>query len=265
MLWASSRVGRPVKWVCERSEAFVSDYQGRDLVAKIELALDKRGKFLAMRGSHLSNIGAFGASIVPLRKGVTIFSGVYHVPVAHYQAFAVLSNTPPTTPYRSAGRPEATFIMERLCDLAALETGIDRIEIRRRNLIAPDELPYRTALGYGIRQRRIRSCDGHRPYAFGLDRFKKRRRIERSRQAAGDRACQLYRCTMGYPREWSKVTVMPDREIQVAVGTLSSGQGHETSFAQWARRFLNSVRKCSCGVHRNFVFAIVVFVPKAVR
>ena len=86
VLWASRRVGRPVKWVCERSEAFLSDYQGRDLVAKIEVAMDKRGKFLAMRGSHLSNIGAFAASIVPLRKGVTIFSGVYRVPVAHYRA-----------------------------------------------------------------------------------------------------------------------------------------------------------------------------------
>src|SRR5262249_39647118 len=137
VLWASKRISRPVKWVCERSEAFLSDYQGRDLAAKVELALDKKGRFLAMRGSHLSNVGAYTASIVPLRKGVSIFSGAYEV---H-------SNTMPTAPYRSAGRPEAMFIMERLCDLAAIETGIDRIEIRRRNLIAPDELPYRTPFG----------------------------------------------------------------------------------------------------------------------
>ena len=144
VLWASRRVGRPVKWVCERSEAFISDYQGRDLVAKIELALDKRGKFLAMRGSHLSNIGAFAASVVPLRKGVTIFSGVYRVPVAHYQALAVVTNTPPTTPYRSAGRPEATFIMERLCDLAAIRTvstgSRSGAVILSRRTVLPDRL-----------------------------------------------------------------------------------------------------------------------------
>src|SRR5262245_19399953 len=126
VLWASKRTGRPVKWTCERSEAFLSDYQGRDLAAKVELALDRRGKFLAMRGSHTSNIGAYAASIVPLRKGVSIFSGLYRVPVAHYRARAVLTNTMPTIPYRSAGRPEAMYIMERLCDLVAVKTGVDR-------------------------------------------------------------------------------------------------------------------------------------------
>ena len=233
VLWASRRVGRPVKWVCERSEAFISDYQGRDLVAKIELALDKRGKFLAMRGSHLSNIGAFAASVVPLRKGVTIFSGVYRVPVAHYQALAVVTNTPPTAPYRSAGRPEATFIMERLCDLAAIETGIDRIEIRRRNLIAPNELPYRTALGtvYDNGEYEV-AMDTARTLSDWTE-FKQRRAESKKRgKLRGIGLANYIECTMGYPREWSKVTVMPDGEIEVAVGTLSSGQGHETSFAQ---------------------------------
>jgi carbon-monoxide dehydrogenase large subunit len=233
VLWASRRVRRPVKWVCERSEAFVSDYQGRDLIAKIELALDRRGKFLAMRGSHLSNIGAFGASIVPLRKGVTIFSGVYRVPVAHYRAFAVLSNTPPTTPYRSAGRPEATFIMERLCDLAAVETGIDRIEIRRRNLIAPNELPYRTAFGTTYDNGEYEVAMDTALKLSEWDDFKKRRaESKRAGKLRGIGLANYIECTMGNPREWSKVTVLPDREIEVAVGTLSSGQGHETSFAQ---------------------------------
>ena len=85
VLWASKRVGRPVKWTCERSEAFLSDYQGRDLVAKVELAVDEKGKFLAMRGSHLSNIGGYAASIVPLRKGLTICTNVYRIPVAHFR------------------------------------------------------------------------------------------------------------------------------------------------------------------------------------
>jgi aerobic carbon-monoxide dehydrogenase large subunit len=233
VLWASKRVKRPVKWVCERSEAFLSDYQGRDLLAKVDLALDAKGKFLGMRGSHLSNIGAYSASIVPLRKGVSIFSGVYRVPVAHYRAYAVLSHTMPTTPYRSAGRPEAMYIMERLCDLAAVKTGIDRIEIRRRNLIKPKELPYRTPFG-------ITYDNGDYPQsmdkALALSEwaeFRKRRAEAKKRgKLRGIGLANYIELTMGYPREWSKVTVRPEGEVEVAVGTLSSGQGHETSFAQ---------------------------------
>ncbi len=233
VLWAARRIGRPVKWVCERSEAFLSDHQGRDLVAKVELALDKRGRFLAMRGSHLSNIGAYGASIVPLRKGVTIFSGVYRVPVAHYRACAVLSNTPSTTPYRSAGRPEATFIMERLCDLAAVETGIDRIEIRRRNMIEPDELPYRTAFGTTYDNGTYEVAMDKALALSEWDGFKQRRGEARKRgKLRGIGLANYIECTMGYPREWSRITVSPERQVEVAVGTLSSGQGHETSFAQ---------------------------------
>jgi carbon-monoxide dehydrogenase large subunit len=233
VLWAARRARRPVKWVCDRSEAFLSDYQGRDLVAKIEVAMDKRGRFLGMRGSHLSNIGAFGCSIVPLRKGVTIFSGVYRVPVAHYRAYAVLSNTPPTTPYRSAGRPESTFIMERLCDVAASVTGIDRIEIRRRNLIEPEELPYRTAFGvtydngtYEIAMDKGLALSDWKGFADRKREAKKRGKLR------GIGLSNYIECTMGYPREWSKITISPQREVEVAVGTLSSGQGHETSFAQ---------------------------------
>src|SRR5499433_1322059 len=239
VLWASKRIGRPVKWVCERSEAFLSDYQGRDLVAKVELALDKKGRFLAMRGSHLSNVGAYTASIVPLRKGVSIFSGVYKVPLAYYRAYGVHSNTMPTAPYRSAGRPEAMFIMERLCDLAAIETGVDRIEIRRRNLIAPDELPYRTPFG-------VTYDNGN--YEESMDRsialadwhgFRKRRaESKRNGKLRGIGLANYIELTMGYPREWSEVKVLPSGIVEVAVGTLSSGQGHETSFAQCVSEWL---------------------------
>ena len=169
VLWASKRIGRPVKWTCERSEAFLSDYQGRDLVAKVELAVDEKGKFLAVRGSHLSNIGGYAASIVPLRKGLTICTNVYRIPVAHFQAYAVLSNTMCTIPYRSAGRPEAVYLMERLCDLAADKTGIDRISIRRRNLIAPKELPYRTALGTKYDNGEYEAGDGYRDRDLRLE------------------------------------------------------------------------------------------------
>jgi len=239
VLWASKRVGRPVKYVCERSEAFLSDYQGRDLVAKVELALDKRGHFLAMRGSHLSNIGGYSSSIVPLRKGVSIFSGVYRVPVAHYKACAVLSNTMPTIPYRSAGRPEAMFIMERLCDLAAFKTGIDRIEIRRRNLVAPEQLPYRTPFGVTYDNGNYEEAMNRSMAMAEWDAFRNRRaESKKNGKLRGIGLANYIELTMGYPREWSKVTVQTDGVVEVAVGTLSSGQGHETSFAQCVSEWL---------------------------
>src|SRR5262245_61632596 len=221
VLWASKRVGRPVKWVCERSEAFLSDYQGRDLVASVELALDKKGRFLAMRGFHLSNIGSYTASIVPLRKGVSIFSGVYRVPVAHYQACAVLSNTMPTIPYRSAGRPEAMFIMERLCDLAAHATGIDRIEIRRRNLIAPDQLPYRTPFGITYDNGNYEEAMNRSIALAEWEGFRKRRaQSKKNGKLRGIGLANYIELTMGYPREWSEGKVLPSGEVGGAVGTL---------------------------------------------
>ncbi|MCC6887557.1 MAG: xanthine dehydrogenase family protein molybdopterin-binding subunit [Hyphomicrobiales bacterium] len=239
VLWASRRISRPVKWTCERSEAFLSDYQGRDLVADIELAIDHKGRFLAMRGSHLSNIGSHAASIVPLRKGLTICTGVYRIPFAHLEARAVLSNSMCTIPYRSAGRPEATYLIERLCDLAAERTGIDRIAIRRRNLVSPKEMPYRTALGT-----RYDNGEYERAMDFALSisdwkAFAKRRReSRRNGRLRGIGLANYIECTMGYPREWSKITVKPEGEVEVAIGTLSSGQGHETSFAQCVSEWL---------------------------
>src|SRR5712671_2456388 len=202
VLWASKRVGRPVKFVCERSEAFLSDYQGRDLVAKVELALDKRGRFLAMRGSHLSN-------------------------------------TMPTIPYRSAGRPEAMFIMERLCDLAALKTGIDRIEIRRRNLVAPEQLPYRTPFGVTYDNGNYEEAMNRSMAMAQWEEFRKRRAESKKKgKLRGIGLANYIELTMGYPREWSQVKVSPSGEVEVAVGTLSSGQGHETSFAQCVSEWL---------------------------
>jgi carbon-monoxide dehydrogenase large subunit len=239
VLWASKRVGRPVKWTCERSEAFLSDYQGRDLVAKVELAIDEKGKFLAIRGSHLSNIGGYAASIVPLRKGLTICTNVYRIPLAHYRAYAVLSNTMCTIPYRSAGRPEAVYLMERLCDLAADQTGIDRVSIRRRNLIPPKDLPYLTPLGTKYDNGEYEQAMDVALSISDWKEFAKRRRESRKNgKLRGIGLANYIECTMGYPREWSKITVKPEGEVEVAIGTLSSGQGHETSFAQCVSEWL---------------------------
>ncbi|HEV3491697.1 MAG TPA: molybdopterin cofactor-binding domain-containing protein, partial [Reyranella sp.] len=142
--WAARRIGRPVKWTCERHEAFLSDYAGRDFLIESELALDADGSFLGLRATSTSNLGAYTASFVPLTKGTQLMTSLYRMP-AMARARGVLSNTPSTAPYRSAGRPEAMFVIERLIDLAARAHGFDRIALRRRNLITTT--PHTNAFG----------------------------------------------------------------------------------------------------------------------
>ena len=147
VLWAAGKLGRPVKFTATRSEAFLSDYQGRDLVTKVELALARDGRFLAMRATNISNVGARCVSLSPLSKGAGLIPGSYAIPAATLRAMAVYTNTMPTQAYRSSGRPEVTFAIERLIDTAAARLGIDRIELRRKNLIRPEAMPYRNAVG----------------------------------------------------------------------------------------------------------------------
>ena len=146
-MWASRKVGRPVKFRAERSELFLTDYQGRDLVSEVSLAIDENGRFLAMRASNLSNVGGRCVSLSPLSKGSGLITGSYDIPVATLRSRAVFSNTMSTNAYRSSGRPEVTFAIERLIDKAARELGFDRIELRRRNLVRPDQMPYTNAVG----------------------------------------------------------------------------------------------------------------------
>ncbi len=232
-VWASRRIGRPVKWTCERSEAFLTDYQGRDLVAECELALDEHGRFLGLRGSNLSNLGAYAASTIPLRKGLGIMTGLYRIPAAFFRGRATMSNTPPTAPYRSAGRPEAMFIIERIIDVAARQTGIDRIELRRRNLVAPDELPYRNALGVTYDNGEYARVMDDALKLSDWSGFTARKLVARARgQLRGIGLGNYIELTLGNPRERAEVTVLPTGDVEVVTGTLASGQGHETSFAQ---------------------------------
>jgi aerobic carbon-monoxide dehydrogenase large subunit len=243
--WASRRIGRPVKWTCERHEAFLSDYQGRDLFVEAELALDAKGCFLALRGSNISNVGAHTVSFVPLTKGVSVMSSIYRIPAASVRARAVMSNTPPTNPYRSAGRAEVMFVMERLIDLAAATHGFDRLELRRRNLIRVDEMPYINPLGLtydsGEYERAMAS-------ALALGRWEdfpqRRRAAARSGKRRGIGVANYIEFTTGAPREWTRITVLPEGRVDVAIGTLSSGQGHRTSFAQLVTDWLGVPFDC---------------------
>src|SRR5262249_47883415 len=142
VLWAARKLGRPVKFTATRSEALLTDYQGRDLVTKVELALRKDGKFLAMRASNISNVGARCVSLSPRGKGSALTPGPYAIPAATLRSRAVFTNTMPTNAYRSSGRPEVTFAIERLIDKAADELGFDPIRLRRRNLVPAKAMPY---------------------------------------------------------------------------------------------------------------------------
>jgi carbon-monoxide dehydrogenase large subunit len=239
VVWAAKRLGRPVKWTCERSEAFASDYQGRDQTIQAELALDDKGRFLALRGSVIMNTGAHSVMYVPLVKCSELLTSVYRVPAAHFRARAALSNTVPTSPYRSAGRPEAIFVIERLIDIAARQFGYDRIDLRRRNLIAPKDQPYANPLGMTYD-----SGD----YAKIMDRAialadwkgfaKRKRESKRNGKLRGIGLANYLEITSGAPREYAKVDVRPEGQVELTVGTLSSGQGHETSFAQCIAEWL---------------------------
>src|SRR5580658_1570370 len=147
VLWAAGKLGRPVKFTATRSECFLSDYQGRDLVTRVELAIRRDGRFLAMRATNISNVGARCVSLSPLSKGAGLITGSYDIPTATLRAVAVYTNTMPTQAYRSSGRPEVTFAIERLVDIAAAQLGIDRIALRRKNLVRPSRMPYRNAVG----------------------------------------------------------------------------------------------------------------------
>jgi carbon-monoxide dehydrogenase large subunit len=227
--WAARRVGRPVKWYGDRTECFVSDYQGRDLTVTAELALDAQGNFLGLRGTNLSNVGAYTAHFVPLRKGLNIVSGVYRIPAVHFRGCAVMTHTMPTTPYRSAGRPETIYVIERLIDLAAAQCGFDRVELRRCNLIPPRAMPYTNGVG-------ITYDNGE--YEQGMDAaltladwqgFAARKAQSRARgMLRGIGFANYIEATSGFPRERAEITI----------GTMDSGQGHSTSFAQLLTEWL---------------------------
>jgi carbon-monoxide dehydrogenase large subunit len=244
VLWASKKVGRPVKFRAERGEAFLTDYQGRDLVTEVSLAIDENGRFLAMRAHNLSNVGARCVSLSPLSKGSGLITGSYNIPYATLRSRATYSSTMPTQAYRSSGRPEVTFAIERLVDKAARELGYDRLDLRRRNLVRPDQMPYMNAVG---------SSYDSGEYEINMDRalrladwegFPQRRAEAEARgKLLGLGFANYVESSIGSPKERADLIVHPD-SIEVVIGTQPAGQGHETSFAQVTADLLEVPFEC---------------------
>ena len=231
--WAAKRVGRPVKWTGDRSEIFLTDCGARDLVVDAELAFDENGNILALRSLNIGNLGAQIVSFIPVTRGVEIMNITYRIPKVFIHAKAVVSNTPPTYPYRSAGRPEVHYVMERLIDQAAVNLGMDRIDIRRKNMVTKDELPYENRLGLtydcgdfiGNMDIALKEAD--------WDGFAARKAASETRgRIRGIGISNYIDLSTGVPVERTEIDVKPHGEVEIVMGTGDSGQGHATSFAQ---------------------------------
>ncbi|MDB5453977.1 MAG: xanthine dehydrogenase family protein molybdopterin-binding subunit, partial [Caulobacteraceae bacterium] len=235
MPWAARRLGRQVRWTSTRSEAFLADFQGRDARADVEIAFDTEGRIAAYRIDMAWNVGAHTAAYVPAANAMRLLTTVYRVPAVFGRIHGVASNTVPTAPYRGAGRPEAHHCIERILDIASDGLGIDRLELRRRNLIRRDAMPYRTGLGLTYDSGDFVGNMELAAKAGDWDGFPARRAAALARgKLAGIGIANHIESPAGQPMERLCVTIGADGIIDMITGTQSSGQGHETSFAQVA-------------------------------
>jgi len=234
--FAARKLGRPVKWTSERGEAFLSDSQGRDHVTVAELAFDSDHRILGLKVDVVANMGAyyyFFAPFIPTGAALKVLPGVYDVKCLSYGVKAVFTNTVPVDAYRGAGRPESIYCIERLMDLAAAELGVDRLELRRKNFIRPEQMPFKTAAGEVYD-----SGDFERVMTAAVARADWQgfpaRRAEAARRGKlrGIGLCYYIESTMGNPVEHATVRFALDGAVEVLVGTQSNGQGHETAYAQ---------------------------------
>jgi carbon-monoxide dehydrogenase large subunit len=232
---AARRLGRAVKWTSERTEAFQSDTHGRDNITLGELALDKDGKFLALRTRNYANMGAYlntFAPMIPTMAGTKVLASVYNFQAIHARVIGVLTNTVPVDAYRGAGRPESNYVVERLIDAAARELGIDRVEIRKRNMVPSSAMPYTTAIG-----QRYDSGEFARVLDAALEKsdwagFPARRAASEAKgKKRGIGLAYYLEATGGGPTERAEVRFTADGFAEVLVGTQSTGQGHETAYA----------------------------------
>jgi len=234
--YAARKVGRPVKWASERSEAFLSDTHGRDNVMQGEIALDKDGTFLAMRIRNVANMGAYlsnYAPMIPTMAGTKVLASVYGFQAIYANVVGVFTNTVPVDAYRGAGRPESNYVVERLIDAAAFEAGIDRVELRRRNMVPPSAMPYVTPM-----DQTYDSGDFAKVLDAALQKmdwtgFEKRRASSEARgMKRGIGMAYYLEATGGSPSERAEIRFADDGFVDVFVGTQSTGQGHETAYVQ---------------------------------
>ena len=248
-LWAARKIGRPVKWTAERSESFLADAHGRDHVTKAQLALDKNGKFLALKVDTIANMGAYlsnHATAIPSYLYATLLAGQYTTPLIYCHVLAVFTNTAMVDAYRGAGRPEANYVVERLVEVAAREMGIDPAEMRKRNFVPPDAFPYQTpvALEYDSGQFGLAMDEALK--LIDYDGFKSRRADSESRNKLRGIGFSSYIEACGIAPsaiagalgskvgfwEVAHVRFNATGTVTVFSGAHSHGQGHETTFAQ---------------------------------
>ena len=242
VLWAARKLGRPVKWACERHEAIPADEHARDNISDAELALDAEGRFLALRVRTIANLGAYISSdrnLLASFSNVVTLVGVYTIPAAHVQVTGVLSNCNSTAPYRGAGRPEAIYVLERLIDDAARDLGLDRLKLRRMNIIPGSAMPYRTSLGVTY------DCG---EFEKGMDEalaladvagFPARREESRRRgKLRGLGIVNAIERAAAPGLEYAEIRFNPSGTAMVLMGSKNQGQGHETIFKQIAHEKL---------------------------
>src|SRR5215470_10157849 len=236
VLWAARRLGRPVKWVAERGEEFVSSAQGRDNHTRARLALDPDGRFLALDVETVANLGGYVSTNGPgssTNSPASAMGGVYDIPAVFMAVRGVFTNTLPIDAYRGAGKPEANYLIERLVDHAARRLEVDPIALRRRNLIS--SFPYRSGLGVTIDCGRFTANLEEMAQRIRDGGFAARRQAaaERGRLRGRGVACFL-ETSRGTPGERAEIRFEPDGRVALVLGTQSNGQGHETSYAQIA-------------------------------
>ncbi|MDP9096886.1 MAG: xanthine dehydrogenase family protein molybdopterin-binding subunit [Pseudomonadota bacterium] len=234
--YAARKLFRPVKWASERSEAFLCDTHGRDNITQGEIALDKDGKFLAIRTRNVANMGAYlstYAPFIPTGAGTKVLASVYGFQAAYANVIGVFTNTSPVDAYRGAGRPESNYLVERLIDTAAYEIGVDRIELRRRNMVTPAAMPFTSAMNQVYD-----SGDFQRVLDAALEKvdwagFEHRRaESERRGKRRGIGMAYYLEATGGADSERAEIRFTDDGYVDVYVGTQSTGQGHETAYVQ---------------------------------
>jgi carbon-monoxide dehydrogenase large subunit len=238
VLWAAKKVGRPVKWIPDRADAFMTDTQGRDNVTRLDLALDEELRFIALDVELLANMGAYLSNFapeIPTASGAVMHSGVYSIPAIHVGVKGVFTNTTPVDAYRGAGRPEAAYAVERLIDYAARRLGVPPQELRRRNFIKPEAMPYQTALGLNYDSGEFARNMDQALAAADLSGFPARRAEARERARYRGLGHAVYIEQSGFPPdEFAELRFDPSGALTILMGTQSSGQGHQTADTQLA-------------------------------